>query len=130
MPKSTGSTLDLDVDLQGGVVPISRAASSLAALIKRGKARQQPIIVTQKGYPTGVLLPIDLYSTLRDLAQRNTDSGPEVADEVQASLAEALLPDAPNGVSVAEESPELAEAEAAAPGSRRGRGGRKPKAAQ
>ena len=41
----------LDVDLQDGVVPISRAASSLAALIKRVKERQRPIIVTQKGLP-------------------------------------------------------------------------------
>ncbi|NTW97515.1 MAG: type II toxin-antitoxin system Phd/YefM family antitoxin, partial [Oscillochloris sp.] len=40
----------LDVDLKQGVVPISKAASSLAALIKRSRAQHQPIIVTQKGY--------------------------------------------------------------------------------
>jgi hypothetical protein len=42
-------TLDLDVDLEGGVVPISKAASSLAALLKRARERRGPIIVTQKG---------------------------------------------------------------------------------
>ena len=61
--------LALDVDLHDGVVPISRTASSLAALIKRAKERQRPIIVTQKGYPTGVLLSVDVYTRLRALAQ-------------------------------------------------------------
>ncbi len=79
MPKST-TALALDVDLRGGVVPISKVASSLAALIKRGKERQQPIVITQKGYPTGVLLPIDLYSTLRDLAQREVGDAYRTAD--------------------------------------------------
>lgn len=55
------------VDLQHGVVPISKAASSLAALIKRARANHQPIIVTQKGYPTGVILDIELFTTLRNL---------------------------------------------------------------
>ena len=65
----------LDVDLQDGVVPISRAASSLAALIKRAKERQRPIIVTQKGYPTGVLLSVDVFMRLRALAQGSADDG-------------------------------------------------------
>jgi prevent-host-death family protein len=56
------------VDLQGGVVPISKAASALASLLKRAQTRQQPIVVTQKGYPSGVLLPIDLYVALCELA--------------------------------------------------------------
>ncbi|PDV98439.1 type II toxin-antitoxin system Phd/YefM family antitoxin [Candidatus Chloroploca asiatica] len=58
----------LDVDLKQGVVPISKAASSLAALIKRSRANHQPIIVTQKGYPTGVILDVDLFTALRELA--------------------------------------------------------------
>ena len=45
MPTST-TALALDVDLRGGVVPISKVASSLAALIKRGKERQQPIVIS------------------------------------------------------------------------------------
>lgn len=58
----------LAIDLQHGVVPISKAASSLAALLKRSRATQQPIIVTQKGYPTGVLLDSELFVALRHLA--------------------------------------------------------------
>ncbi|GAB4431644.1 MAG: type II toxin-antitoxin system Phd/YefM family antitoxin [Chloroflexi bacterium OHK40] len=61
----------LDVDLQQGVVPISKAASSLAALIKRTRANHQPIIVTQKGYPTGVILDVELYTALRELAEHH-----------------------------------------------------------
>lgn len=56
----------LQIDLQHGVVPISRAAASIAALLKRSSANGQPIIITQKGYPTGVLLSIELYSSLRE----------------------------------------------------------------
>lgn len=59
----------LDVDLKQGVVPISKAASSLAALIKRSRANHQPIIVTQKGYPTGVILDVELFTALRQLAE-------------------------------------------------------------
>lgn len=62
------SAYTLDVDLQQGVVPISKAASSLAALIKRSRANHQPIIVTQKGYPTGVILDVELFTALRQLA--------------------------------------------------------------
>lgn len=61
----------LDVDLKQGVVPISKAASSLAALIKRSRANHQPIIVTQKGYPTGVILDVELFTALRQLADEH-----------------------------------------------------------
>ena len=54
----------MQIDLRTGVVPISRAASSLAALLKRCAASSGPIIVTQNGYPTGVLLTIDAYRAL------------------------------------------------------------------
>lgn len=59
--------LNLDVDLQRGVVPISKAASALAALLKRAKENHMPIIVTQKGYPTGVILDIATFTTLKGL---------------------------------------------------------------
>lgn len=61
--------LDLSVDLNGGVVPISKAASALAALLKRARERRQPIVVTQKGYPTGVILSIELYNQLCERAK-------------------------------------------------------------
>lgn len=139
MPKSTAG--NLDVDLQGGVVPISKAASALAALIKRGKERQQPIIVTQKGYPTGVLLPIDLYSTLRSIAQREVEAATDASGIVHGpAAAAAALNDVPNVAHAVAALPELAEdvaleelagrsepAEASTP--RRGRGGRRAKSA-
>jgi prevent-host-death family protein len=71
------SLFTFDVDLERGVVPISRAASSLAALIKRTRATHQPIIITQKGYPTGVILDIELFTALRRLAERQRRKGAE-----------------------------------------------------
>ena len=61
----------MQIDLRTGVVPISRAASSLAALLKRCAASSGPIVVTQNGYPTGVLLSIDGYSALIAGAERS-----------------------------------------------------------
>src|SRR5687768_15950755 len=87
MLKPNGA-LGLDVDLQGGVVPISKAASALAALLKRSRAQRRPIIVTQKGYPTGVILDVELYTALRSLAARPAASPPAEATE------SAPLPDA------------------------------------
>lgn len=69
----------LDVDLKQGVVPISKAASSLAALIKRSRANHQPIIVTQKGYPTGVILDVELFTALRQLADLHVQGEEEDA---------------------------------------------------
>jgi prevent-host-death family protein len=63
------------IDLEHGVVPISRAASSLAALIKRARGDQQPIIITQKGYPSGVLLGIELFAELQELVEQQRSSG-------------------------------------------------------
>ncbi|NCC30483.1 MAG: type II toxin-antitoxin system prevent-host-death family antitoxin [Chloroflexia bacterium] len=62
-------TLSLDVDLQRGMVPISKAASSLAMLMKRAREQNQPIVITQKGYPSGVLLSIELFTALRTMAE-------------------------------------------------------------
>jgi prevent-host-death family protein len=74
----------LDVDLKQGVVPISKAASSLAALIKRSRSNHQPIIVTQKGYPTGVILDVELFTALRELADLHLqEEGEEVLDAVE-----------------------------------------------
>lgn len=114
--------LALDIDLQGGVVPISKAASALAALIKRARDGQQPIIVTQKGYPTGVLLPVDLYVALRARAESATAG--QQAHEAVVSPPEASdrAADAPPGDQPAHERDAKA---ASTPKSRRG-GRRKP----
>lgn len=57
------------VDLRTNILPISRAASALAALIKRAAAEQAPIIVTQKGYPSGVLLSVEQYERQHEQAE-------------------------------------------------------------
>ncbi|NTV63335.1 MAG: type II toxin-antitoxin system Phd/YefM family antitoxin [Oscillochloris sp.] len=79
-------TMNLNVDLQRGVVPISKAASSLAALIKRANLTGQPVIVTQKGYPTGVLLPVELFTSLKDLTIESQGSDEPATSEAVPEL--------------------------------------------
>ena len=79
----------MQIDLRTGVVPISRAASSLAILLKRCAASSGPIVVTQNGYPTGVLLSIDDYSALIAGAKR---SGVLAAEPVVEEAAPAPAP--------------------------------------
>jgi prevent-host-death family protein len=67
------------IDLEDGIVPISRAASSLAALLKKASTTGKPIIVTQKGYPTGVILSIEVYTTLRNLLETERQAAPPEA---------------------------------------------------
>lgn len=74
----------LEVDLNHGFVPISRAASSLAALVKRSRTMRQPIIVTQKGYPAGVILDIGLFTRLRELAEQQICSNENTEPEPKA----------------------------------------------
>lgn len=66
-----------DIDLLRGVVPISKAASSLAALIKRTQETHSPIVVTQKGYPTGVILSIEAFTRLQEAARSAAPSSEE-----------------------------------------------------
>jgi prevent-host-death family protein len=113
MPRPPES-LDLDVDLTGGVVPISKAASALAALIKRSRERRQVIIITQKGYPSGVLMPIDLFVALRERAE-------QAAGDAELPTGEAPPEPAPLESSTPE--PEACPPEPEAPP--RARGGRK-----
>jgi prevent-host-death family protein len=87
MPKRTAAP---NVDLESGVVLISKAASALAALIKRARERQQPIIVTQKGYPTGVILDVELYTTLcaraAEAAAKGSTAQAEPAERISAVI--------------------------------------------
>jgi prevent-host-death family protein len=59
----------MSVDLQNGVFPISAVAAQLARLLARTKATGQPIVVTQKGYPTGVILSVEAYLALKAAAE-------------------------------------------------------------
>lgn len=86
MTQPPRSAFTLTVDLERGVVPISRAASSLAALIMRARMNRQPIIITQKGYPTGVILDIALFTILRQLAEHHLQLS-TTDDEPQAEKA-------------------------------------------
>ena len=108
---------DLDIDVEGGVVPISKAASSLAALIKRARERHQPIIVTQKGYPTGVILDVGLYTALHALAQEAATGNASKEEQAEPRT---IAPQAP----VPEAEPRVVAGPAAA---RKGRGGRQRK---
>ncbi|NNJ12950.1 type II toxin-antitoxin system Phd/YefM family antitoxin [Chloroflexales bacterium ZM16-3] len=86
----TRANLNLNVDLQRGVVPISKAASSLAALIKRTGTTGQPVIITQKGYPTGVLLPIEIFSALKDMAEHQGEPEPALEPATTDAIVDAL----------------------------------------
>jgi prevent-host-death family protein len=67
----------MQIDLRRGVVPISKAASSIAAMIKRAQQERHPIVITQKGYPAAVLLTVDDYLALQAAAE-----GRALADDV------------------------------------------------
>ncbi len=95
MPRTPPSRRELNVDLEGGVVPISKAASSMAALISRSRGQQQPIVITQKGYPAAVLLPIDLFVKLHKHALQAIQAGvslPEAAPPADEVAGEAEKP--------------------------------------
>jgi prevent-host-death family protein len=72
--------MNLQPDLITGVVPISRAASALAALIAQARTTQRPIIVTQKGYPAAFLLSVELFDKLRAAAEAAHQVEPAPAD--------------------------------------------------
>ena len=89
----TNSIPNLNIDLLSGVVPVSRASSSLAVLIKRSQTQQQPIIVTQKGCPTAVILDIELYTMLRELIMQKAT--PQSVEQSSATLPPAEVAEAP-----------------------------------
>lgn len=68
------------VDLLHGVVPISKAASSLAQLFQFANKSDAPVIITQKGMASGVLLTIEQFTELRNQAlQAAKENGQEEA---------------------------------------------------
>jgi prevent-host-death family protein len=75
----------LDVDLLKGVVPISKAASSLAALIKWSRANHRPVVITQKGYPSGVILDVELFTALRHIADIYDDSSDDSEEATESA---------------------------------------------
>jgi prevent-host-death family protein len=69
------------IDLKDGVVPITTAAISLASLLKRARSNQEHIILTQKGRTAGVLLDIDEYMHLIELAKQNLESTEAIEED-------------------------------------------------
>ena len=63
-------TFSFETDLIDGVLPISKAASSLAAKIKWVDAHHKPVVITQKGYPTGVLISVAMFRYLQQLSEQ------------------------------------------------------------
>jgi prevent-host-death family protein len=59
----------MSIDLQQGVVPISAVAAQLARLLRQAQRTNAPIVVTQKGYPSGVILSLDAYLELKAAAE-------------------------------------------------------------
>ena len=129
MTPKHAAALDLDVDLEGGVIPISKAASSLAALFKRAREQHPPIIVTQKGSPTGDILDVELYTTLCARAtEAAAGSTPHAEPAAEAPAADSAAADTPLAAAPTPDAAEREAAlEAAAPTPGR-RGGRRRKA--
>ncbi len=84
--------LNLDVDLKGGMLPISKAAQRLAALLKRSRAHRQPIIVTRKGYPFGVVLDLELFLALGELALLHRQGNASAEGEAAPSAPDVTKP--------------------------------------
>lgn len=53
------------IDLEEGVHPISKAAASLAELIRWCQTTHHPVVITQKGVPAAVLLDVESFEALR-----------------------------------------------------------------
>lgn len=78
----------MQIDLTQGMVPISKVAATLAGLIVRARTQQIPIVITQKGRPTAVLLDLDSYLALRARAEgqgRTKTLLPSTADQPTAA---------------------------------------------
>ncbi len=75
------------VNLVHGVVPISKAASSLAQLLRLAGTEKCPVVITQKGYPSGVLMTIEQFQSLRDQARGPARvQGSSIQEEESASV--------------------------------------------
>ncbi len=61
-----------NVDLDD-IVPITKAAASLSELVRKARTQKQPIVVTQKGFASAVLLGVDAYKELLEAARRGEE---------------------------------------------------------
>ncbi len=59
-----------EIDIRSGIIPITKAAATLAEVVKRVKDNHQPLLITQNGYPSAVIIDVDSYAELRELAEQ------------------------------------------------------------
>ncbi len=70
---TTLADYSLEPDLTSGVYPISAAASRLARLMKQVRQERCVVAVTQKGYPQAVIMDVELFTLLAQLAGANVE---------------------------------------------------------
>lgn len=58
------------LDLIHGVIPVTKVIPILGELIKRVRATNEHIVITQNGYPAAVLVGIESYTEMRGLAEK------------------------------------------------------------
>lgn len=63
------------------VVPVRALRSDLAAVIDRVADLREHVIVTRRGRPAAVLIPVDEYDALEDTAEILSDAGTLAAIE-------------------------------------------------
>lgn len=63
-----------DINLKEGIIPVTKAAATLAELIRRARSKREHIVLTQNGKSAAVLLDIDEYVLLRRLAEERLAS--------------------------------------------------------
>jgi len=52
--------------------PISDLAREARSLVERARERQEPIVITQRGRDAAVLVPIELYRRIEQIARDRT----------------------------------------------------------
>lgn len=63
------------------VIPVGALRSDLAAVIDRVAELREHVIVTRRGRPAAVLIPVDEYDALEDTAEILSDAGTLAAIE-------------------------------------------------
>ena len=83
---------DWEPDVRNGIVPISFAQTRLAACIRQAQTTGRPVVVTQKGYPTAVLLSIGQYEALeKEIYDAALDAGADWTDAQDEAKRAVLL---------------------------------------
>ena len=61
---------DLMISLENGpIIPVTKAAANLAGTVQQ----ENPTIITQNGYGVGVVMSIEMFRQLRELAREGLE---------------------------------------------------------